>query len=60
MFLIVFARFRCTACGLDRLIAFSCCPELKAAHDNGVIHRDLKPANIKVTDDDNVKVLHLT
>jgi len=24
-----FARFRCTACGLNRLVAFSCCPELK-------------------------------
>ena len=30
---------------------------LKAAHDKGVNHRDLKPLNIKVTDDDNVKVL---
>lgn len=25
--------------------------------NKGVIHRDLKPLNIKVTDDDNVKVL---
>jgi len=30
---------------------------LEAAHENGVIHRDLKPANIKITTDDNVKVL---
>ena len=22
-----FARFRCAACGLDRLVAFSCCQE---------------------------------
>ena len=24
-----FARFRCADCGLDRLVPFSCCPELK-------------------------------
>ncbi len=30
---------------------------LEAAHETGIVHRDLKPANIKVTDEDQVKVL---
>jgi eukaryotic-like serine/threonine-protein kinase len=30
---------------------------LEYAHERGIIHRDLKPANIKVSADDNVKVL---
>jgi serine/threonine protein kinase len=30
---------------------------LEAAHQKGIIHRDLKPANIKVTHEDQVKVL---
>ena len=30
---------------------------LEAAHERGVIHRDLKPANVKVTSDEQVKVL---
>ncbi len=30
---------------------------LEYAHERGIVHRDLKPANIKVTLDDNVKIL---
>jgi serine/threonine protein kinase/Tol biopolymer transport system component len=30
---------------------------LEAAHDKGIIHRDLKPANVKLTPDDQIKVL---
>ena len=30
---------------------------LEAAHDRGIIHRDLKPANVKLTSDNEVKVL---
>ena len=30
---------------------------LEAAHEKGIIHRDLKPANIKITEDDQVRVL---
>ncbi|MCK5366022.1 MAG: serine/threonine protein kinase, partial [Gammaproteobacteria bacterium] len=30
---------------------------LEAAHEKNIIHRDLKPANIKVSDEDQVKIL---
>ena len=30
---------------------------LEIAHERGIIHRDLKPSNIKITDEDQVKIL---
>jgi serine/threonine-protein kinase len=38
-------------------IAMKIATALQEAHDRGIVHRDLKPANIKLTPDDDVKVL---
>jgi Tol biopolymer transport system component len=45
--------------GPQRALAVACqiALALEAAHETGLVHRDLKPANIKISDEDQIKVL---
>ena len=38
-------------------IASKIAEALEAAHEQSIVHRDLKPPNVKLTPDDDVKVL---
>ncbi len=52
-------RIRSGAIPMDEAlpIARQICEALEYAHERGIVHRDLKPGNVKVTQDDNVKIL---
>ena len=39
------------------VISLQIAEALEVAHERGIVHRDLKPSNIKITEDEQVKVL---